>query len=48
MHMLSRKDLSPAELGTLRKSRNPTTEITANGEVQTSEESQVYVHESSS
>ena len=36
---------SPAELDTLRRSRNPTTVVTANGEVQTSEEAQVYVHE---
>ena len=45
MHMLSEKDLSSAELDTLRKSRNPTTLITATGEVQTSEEAQVYVHD---
>ena len=32
MQMLSRKDLSSAELETLRESRNPTTAITANGE----------------
>ena len=45
MHMLSKKVLSSAELDTLRKSRNPTTVITANGKVQTSEEAQVYVHD---
>ena len=45
MHMLSRKDLSSAELEALRKSRNPTTVNTANDEVQTSEEAQVYVHD---
>ena len=45
MHMLSKKDLSSAALDTLRKSRNPTTVITANLEVQTSEEAQVYVHD---
>ena len=38
MHTLSKKDLTSAELETLRTSRNPTTVITANGEVQTSEE----------
>ena len=38
MHTLSKKDLSSAELETLLRSRNPTTVITANGEVQTSEE----------
>ena len=45
MDMLSKKDLSSAELVTLRKSRNPTTVVTANGEVQTNEEAQVYVHD---
>ena len=35
MHMLSKKDLNSAELGTVRVSRNPTTVMTANGEVQT-------------
>ena len=43
MHMLSKKELSSDELDTLRKSRNPTTVITANGEVQANEEAQVYV-----
>ena len=43
--MLRRKDLSSGELETLRKSRNPTPVITANGEVQTNEEAQVYVHD---
>ena len=43
MHMLSRTDLSSAELDTVRKSRNPTTVITANGEVQTNEEATVHV-----
>ena len=47
MHMLSKKDLSSdeLELGTLRKSRNPTTVIAVNGEEQTSEEAQVFVHD---
>ena len=45
MHMLSKKDLSSDEMGTLRRSRNPTTVVTANGEVQTNEEAQVYVHD---
>ena len=44
MHTLSKKDLSSTELDTLRKSRNPTTVISADGEVQTSEEAQVHVH----
>ena len=38
MHMLSKKDLSSDEMDTLRRSRNPTTVVTANGEVQTNEE----------
>ena len=41
MHMLSRKDLDSAELDTGRVSRNPTTVITTNGEVQTDEEATV-------
>ena len=43
--MLSKKDLSSDEMDTLRRSRNPTTVVTANGEVQTNEEAQVYVHD---
>ena len=38
MHMISKKDLSKAEMDTLTKSWSPTTVITANGEVQTHEE----------
>ena len=45
MHMLSKKDLSSSEMDTLRISRIPTTVVTANGEVQTNEEAQVYVHD---
>ena len=45
MHMLSKKDLSSDEMDTLRKSKNPTTVVTANGEMQTNEESQVYVYD---
>ena len=45
MHMLSTKDLSSGELETLRKSRNPTTVLTANGEVQRNEEALVHVHD---
>ena len=44
MHMLSNKDLSSDELDTLRRSRNFTTMVTPNGEVQKNEEAQVYVH----
>ena len=45
MHMLSRKDLNSAELETVRVSRNPTSVITADGEVQTNEDATVYVHD---
>ena len=45
MHMISKKDLSKAEMDTLTKSCGPTIVITANGEVQTQEEAIVYVKE---
>ena len=45
MPMLSKKDLSSDEMDTLRRSRNPTTVVTANGEVETNEEAQVFVHD---
>ena len=45
MHMLSKRDLSSDELDTLTRSRNPNTVMTANGEVQTNEEAQVYVQD---
>ena len=45
MHMLTKKDLSSGELETIRRFRNPTTVVTANGEVKTNEEVQVYVHD---
>ena len=45
MHMISKKDLSKAEMDTLTKSCSPTIVITANGEVQTNEEAIVYVKE---
>ena len=45
MHMISKKDLSDAEMDTLTTSRSPTTVITANGEAQTHEEAQVYFKE---
>ena len=38
MHMISKKDLSNAEMDTLTKSCSPAIVITANGEVQTHEE----------
>ena len=45
MHMISKKDLSDAEMELLTKSCSPTKVITANGEVQTHEEATVYVRE---
>ena len=45
MHMISKKDLSDAEMDTLTKSCSPTIVITANGEVQTHEEATVFVEE---
>ena len=45
MHMISKKDLSNAEMDTLTKSCSPSRVITANGEVQTHEEAIVYVKE---
>ena len=45
MHMISRKDLSDAEMHTLTKSRSPTIVITSSGEVQTHEEAIMYVKE---
>ena len=45
MHMISKKDLSDAEMDTLTISCSLTIVITANGEVQTHEEAIVYVKE---
>ena len=45
MHMISKKDLSDAEMDTLTKLCSPATVITANGEVQTHEKATVYVKE---
>ena len=45
MHMISKKDLSKAEMDTLTKSCSPAIVIAANGEVQTHEEAIVYVKE---
>ena len=45
MHMISKKDLSNAEMDTLTKSCSRTIVMTANGEVQTHEEAIVYVKE---
>ena len=43
--MVSKRDLNSAELETMRTSKNPTTVMTANGEVQTREGATVYVKE---
>ena len=45
MHMVSKNDLKSAEVETVRISNNPTTVVTANGEVQTQAEATVYVRE---
>ena len=45
MHMISKKDLSDAEMDTLTKSCSSTIVMTANGEVQTNAEAIVYVKE---
>ena len=45
MHMVSKRDLNSVELETMSISKNPTTVVTANGEVQTREEATVYVKE---
>ena len=45
LRMISKKDLNDAEMDTLTKSCSPTIVITANGEVQTHEETTVYVKE---
>ena len=43
MHMVSKRDLNSAELVTMRTTRGLTTVMTANGEVQTREDTTVYV-----
>ena len=45
MHMLSKEDLNSAELEAVRVSKSPTTVVAANGEVQTEDETTVYVKE---
>ena len=45
MHILSKRGSSPAEMDTSRRSRTPVTVVTADGEIQTTEEAQVYVHD---
>ena len=43
MHMVKKKDLNSAELETTRTSRSPMTVMTANGEVQTREQTTAHV-----
>ena len=45
LQMVSKRDLNSAEVETMRISKNPTTVMTANGEVQTREEATEYVKE---
>ena len=45
MHMMSKKELSSGEMDTVKRSRTPTVVLTANGEVHTQEEAQVFVHD---
>ena len=45
MHVMSKKELSSEEMGTVKRSRTPTVVLTANGEVHTHEEAQVFVHD---
>ena len=45
-HMVRKKDLNSAELDTVTVSKNPTTVVTANGEVLAKKEATVYVRES--
>ena len=45
MHMMTKKELSSEEMGTAKRSRNPTVVLTADGEVHTHEEAHVFVHD---
>ena len=45
MHMMSKKELSSEEMGTVKRSRKHTVVLTAHGEVHTHEEAQVFVHD---
>ena len=45
MHMMSKKELSSEEMGTEKRSRNPTVVLTANGEAHTHEDAQEFVHD---
>ena len=45
MHMMSKRDLSSEEMDTVKRFRTPTVVLTANGDVHTHEEAQVFVHD---
>ena len=45
MHMMSKKELSSGEMGTVESSRTPAVVSTANGEVHTHEVAQRFVHD---
>ena len=45
MHMMKKKDLGSDDLDTLRRSRNPTVVLSANREVHTNEEAQVFAND---
>ena len=45
MHMMSKKELSSEEMGTVKRSINYTVVLTASGEVHTHEEAQVFVRD---
>ena len=45
MHIMSKKNLSSEEIWTVKRSRNPTVVLIANGEVHIHEEGQVFVHD---
>ena len=45
VHMMSKKELSSEEKDTVKRSRTRTVVLTANGEVLTHEETQVFVHD---
>ena len=45
MHTMSKRELSSGEMDTVKRSRTPTVELTANGEVQTHQDAQVFLHD---
>ena len=45
IHMVSKKEISSEEMGTIKRSGNPRAVLTADGEVHTHEEAQVFIHD---